>query len=340
MDDVSGTARGPGRERREETIVDTLRFGVLGSAKIAREKVIPAMQRGGSTDVVAIASRDVERAREAAAALGVPRAHGSYEDLLADEEVDAVYVPLPNHLHAPWTIAAARAGKHVLCEKPMALDRDEAEEMLATCEDAGVTFMEAFMYRVHPQWVRARELAASGTLGELRAVQSFFSYHNEDPSDIRNVVAYGGGALMDIGCYCIDVARLLFDAEPEEVTGTVHRHPAFGTDVVSSATLRFAGGRQATFTCSTQCAPHQHVRVLGTEGHLEIETPFNAPPDAPTRLRLTRGGTAEEISVPAADQYTLQGDAFAAAVLQGTPVPVPHATGVGVLAVIETLLSS
>lgn len=314
-----------------------LRFGVLGAAKIATEKVVPAMQRGERTDVVALASRSPERGASAAADLGIERVHGTYQDLLADEEVEAVYIPLPNHLHAEWTVAAARAGKHVLCEKPMAMDVDEAASMLAVCRDAGVTFMEAFMYRVHPQWLRARSLLASGMIGQPLAIHTSFSYHNDDPDNIRNIAEYGGGALMDIGCYCIDVPRFLFGADPERVTGVVHRDEVFGTDVLSSATLRFPGGRQSTFTCSTQAAPYQRVHVVASGGYLEVEVPFNAPPDASTRLWVTRAGRTEEEIIPAADQYTLQGDAFAAAVLDGATLPIPQETGLAVLAAIEKL---
>jgi predicted dehydrogenase len=322
-------------------VASTLRFGVLGAAKIALEHVVPAMQGGDRTQVVALASRDPARASEAARRLGIGRVHAGYEDLLVDPDVDAVYLPLPNHLHAPWAIAAARAGKHVLCEKPMALDADEARRMLAATADAGVVFMEAFMYRLHPQWVRAIELVRSGALGDVRVVQIHFAYHNADPANIRNVAAWGGGALMDIGCYGIDVARWVFDAEPTVVAGAIRTDPAFGTDVVSSAVLGFPGGGQATFACSTQCAPHQHVTIAGTDARLDLERPFNAWTDRPLRLHLTRGdGPAEVLSVDPQDQYRLQGDAFAAAVLDGAPVPVPPGTGPAVLDVIARIRAS
>jgi predicted dehydrogenase len=320
-----------------------VRWGVLGCANIALTKVLPAMQRAPSCDVVAIASRDGARARDAADTLGIARSYGSYQELLDDSEVEAVYIPLPNHLHAEWTLAAAAAGKHVLCEKPLAMSVAEAERMIEGCDKAGVLLMEAFMYRLHPLWQKARKLVAAGTIGDLRAIQTFFSYRNVDPVNIRNIAAYGGGALMDIGCYAIDVARMMFAAEPTSVSGLVHRDATFGTDVLTSAMLDF-DGRHATFTCSTQTVEEQRVHLVGTEGRLLVEIPFNIPPDRPTRILRFWGGdppvapNQEVIEVPTADQYGVQGDAFSVAVRNGGPVPTPPGNGVGNLAVIEQLL--
>ena len=322
---------------------ERLRFGVLGCAAIAMRKVIPAMQRSERCEVVAIASRDAGRAATAAADLGIERHHGSYDDLLADPAVEAVYIPLPNHLHAEWTLRAAAAGKHVLCEKPLALDTAEAAGMIEGCRRAGVTLMEAFMYRLHPLWTRVHELVTAGSIGELQAIQAFFSYRNLDPENIRNIAAYGGGALMDIGCYPINVARWMFGEEPSSVVGAVHYDPTFGTDVLSSAVLDF-GGRHATFTCSTQIEDDQRVHLVGTEGRLLVEIPFNIPPDRPTRILRAAGGDPpvapdiEVITVPAADPYAVQADAFAAAIRDGAPVPIPPEDAIGNLAVIERIL--
>jgi predicted dehydrogenase len=255
-----------------------------------------------------------------------------------------VYIPLPNHLHAPWTSRAAEAGKHVLCEKPLALDTTEAAGMIDDCRRAGVVLMEAFMYRVHPLWTRVHELVTGGAIGELQAIQAFFSYRNVDPENIRNIAAFGGGALMDIGCYPINVARWMFGEEPSGVAGSVRFDPVFGTDVLSSAVLDF-GGRHATFTCSTQIEPDQRVHLVGTEGRLLVEIPFNIPPHLPTRIVRAAGGDPpvapglEVITVPAADPYAVQADAFAAAVLDGVPVPIPPDDAIGTLAVIERILA-
>ena len=322
-----------------------VRWGVLSTAKIGIDKVIPATAAAERCEVVAIASRDLERARAAASELGIARAFGSYEDLLADPDVDAVYNPLPNHLHAEWTIAAARAGKHVLCEKPLATTSADAERMIQACEAEGVLLMEAFMYRLHPTWEAVTSLVASGRIGELKTVQSWFSYFNDDPGDIRNLVETGGGALYDIGCYCVNLSRMLFGAEPERVGGSVLRDPVMGIDVLTSGTLDF-GDVVATFTCSTRAEPDQRVHIYGTEGRISLEIPFNIPPDRPTRVSLTAGGDppvrpeTEVFTFDPANEYTIQAERFAAAVLDGGRVPIPPSDAVGNLRVIEELFRS
>ena len=322
-----------------------LRWGVVSPAAIAVHKVIPAMQRSEHCDVVAIASRDAGRAADAAEQLGIPRHHGSYDDLLADPDVEAVYIPLPNHLHAEWTLRAAAAGKHVLCEKPLALTAAQAAEMVEGCRAAGVLLMEAFMYRLHPMWLRVRELVTTGTIGELEAIQVFFAYHNVDPGNIRNIAEYGGGALMDVGCYAINVARWMFDGEPTDVSAAVRIDPRFGTDIVTSAVLDFAG-RHATFTCSTQTEPDQRVHLIGSKGRLLVEIPFNIPPHLPTRIIHAAGGDPpvapgiDIIEIPAADPYTAQCDAFAAAVRNGSDVPIPPHDAVANMAVIDRILAN
>lgn len=320
--------------------MDKIRWGVLSTAKIGTEKVIPATQKSQFGTVVAIASRDGQRAKEAADRLDIPTAHDSYEALLADDQVDAVYNPLPNHLHVDWTIAALEAGKHVLCEKPIGLTAAQGQRLLdAARQHPQLKVMEAFMYRHHPQWVKAKELVNQGQIGELRAVDALFSYHNVDAANIRNLVETGGGGLMDIGCYCISVARFLFDSEPLQVSGTLDLDPAFKTDRLAAGVLKFSEGF-ATFTCSTQLVPYQRVQILGTTGRVEIEIPFNAPPDKPCRLWHTQGDTTEEISFPICNQYTIQADQFAQAVLQDTAVPTPLVDAVANMRVIEALKHS
>jgi len=318
-----------------------IRWGVLGAARIALNKVIPAIQASRHNVVTALASRDPEKGAAAAASLNIPRVYDTYEALLADPAIDAVYVPLPNHLHVDWSIKALEAGKHVLCEKPLGLDVADARRLV----DASLRFprlkvMEAFMYRHHPQWVQAKAWVDAGAIGRLRVVQAFFSYTNLDPANIRNQVDAGGGGLMDIGCYCISSARLLFGAEPRRIEGTIERDPTFGTDRLASGLLEFDEGT-ATFTCSTQLAAYQRVNILGTAGRIEIEIPFNAPANQPTRLWLQpHNEPAREHLVEACDQYTLQADAFARAILDDTPVPVPLDDAVANLKVIEALLAS
>jgi predicted dehydrogenase len=321
-----------------------LRWGVMSTADIALKKVIPGMRRAGRTELVAIASRDEPRAQAAAAELGIPRAHGSYEALLADPDVDAVYIPLPNHLHADWAIAAARAGKHVLCEKPLAMTAADAERMVRAAEDAGVHLMEAFMYRHHPSWVAVVELVRAGRIGRLQSVQSWFSYYNDDPTNIRNIVAAGGGALYDIGCYNVSLSRLLFGSEPTDVQASVTRDPASGTDVLTSAILRFETG-VATFTCSTRLETDQRVHIYGDDGRISIDIPFNTPPLLPTRIHVTHGGDApvspdtETFTFEPADPYGVEVEAFSAAVLDGRPTPVPASDAVANLRVIERIFA-
>ncbi|HSM76070.1 MAG TPA: Gfo/Idh/MocA family oxidoreductase, partial [Bryobacteraceae bacterium] len=266
-----------------------LRFGVLGAAGIALRKVIPAMQKGQSCEITGIASRDLNKARDAARSLGIPKSYGSYEELLGDPDIDAVYNPLPNHLHIPWSVRAAEAGKHVLCEKPLALDAAGVRELIAARDRYGVKIGEAFMVRTHPQWLRAKEIVRSGEIGPLRAILGAFSYFNNDPSNIRNIPEYGGGGLMDIGCYPIFTSRFLFGEEPSRVSGLLELDPEMKTDRLSSAILDFPSG-QAIFTCSTQMVPYQRMQILGTKGRVEIEIPFNAPPDRRCRIFVDIGG--------------------------------------------------
>jgi len=321
-----------------------LRWGVLSTADIGLKKVIPAMQRGQFTSIDAIASRDLARAQQAAADLGIPTAYGSYEELLANPEIDAVYIPLPNHMHVPWTIKAAEAGKHVLCEKPLSLTVAEAESLLAVRARTGVKIGEAFMVNCHPQWLRLRELLAEDRIGKLCSIAAVYSYFNADPANIRNQVAAGGGALMDIGCYLVHSSRYAFRQEPTRVVANIDRDPQMGIDRLTSAILDFPGG-QSIFTCSTQMIPSQRIQFIGARGRIELEIPFNAPPDRPTRLFVDASGdllgsgiTTE--TFPVCDQYTLQGDAFSKAVLENTEVPVPVEDAIRNMAVIQAIFNS
>ena len=302
------------------------------------------MQKGERTVIAGIASRDLEKAKKAATELGIAHAYGSYEELLADRSIDAIYNPLPNHLHVPWTAKAAEAGKHVLCEKPLALSVAEAATLIAVRDRTGVKIGEAFMVRTHPQWLRVRDLVRSGTIGELRSITTLFSYFNVDPSNIRNKADIGGGAVMDIGCYPINISRFLFEREPVRVSAIVDRDPAMHTDRLTSAMLDFAPG-QATFTCSTQMVPCQRVEVLGTRGRIEIEIPFNAPPDRPTRILIDDGSdlagrNARVEEIPTCDQYTIQGDRFTQAIQENLPVPVSLEDAVANMTVIDAVLAA
>jgi predicted dehydrogenase len=321
-----------------------IRWGILGVAAIAVKKVIPAMQKGKWSEITAIASRDLRKAKHAARSLGIATAYGSYAELLADPEIDAIYNPLPNQLHVPWTIQAAEAGKHVLCEKPLSMNLAEARQLLAVQKKTGVKIGEAFMVRTHPQWLRTRKLIAGGRIGELHAIQGFFSYFNTDPANIRNQVECGGGALMDIGCYLIHGSRFLFGEEPSRVMGLIERDPKMKTDRLTSMILDFPSG-QAIGTCSTQLGAYQRMQFFGTKGRVDIEIPFNAPNDRQTRIfvdggRGLLGGGVSTESFPICDQYTIQGDAFSRAIREDTDVPVTVSNAIGNMAVIEALFRS
>jgi predicted dehydrogenase len=318
-----------------------VRWGVLGAASIAIRKVIPGMQKGEWSEVTAIASRDLPKAEDAAHKLGIAKAYGSYEELLADPDVEAIYNPLPNHLHVPWSIKAAEAGKHVLCEKPLSLTVAEAKTLVAARDRYGVKIGEAFMVKTHPQWLRTRELIRQGVIGELRAIMGAFSYFNRDPKNVRHVVEWGGGGLMDIGCYPITTSRWIFGEEPLRVAGIAERDPEFGTDRLTSAVMEFPSG-QAVFNCSTQMVPYQRMQFLGTKGRIEIEIPFNAPNDRPTRIfiddgRDVYGSGIRTEAIPVCDQYTVQGDAFSRAIREGGEVPVPLEDAIANMAVIEAI---
>lgn len=325
-------------------MIRKVRWGVLGAADIAVKKVIPAMQRGEWCQVAAIASRDMRKAEKAAGDLGIPKAYGSYDELLADPEIEAIYNPLPNHLHVPWSIRCAEAGKHVLCEKPVALDANEARQLLEAQVRTGVKIGEAFMVRTHPQWLRARELIRAGRIGALRSILGFFSYLNTDPGNIRNVLPWGGGGLMDIGCYPINTSRFIFGEEPRRVMALLERDPEMQVDRLTSGMLDFPSG-QSVFTCGTQLVAYQRMQFFGTDGRIEIEIPFNAPPDRPCRIFVDDGSDLfgagiQTESLPVCDQYTIQGDAFSRAIRGEGEVPVPLEDAIRNMAVIDALVRS
>lgn len=321
-----------------------VRWGVLGAAKIAVEKVIPAMQKGEWSEITAIASRDLAKAEHTARELGIPKAYGSYDELLADPEIEAIYNPLPNHLHLEWTAKAAEAGKHVLCEKPLTLIADEARELLRVRDRTNVKIQEAFMVRTHPQWLGTRDLVRAGRIGNLRSITGFFSYFNRDESNIRNKPEWGGGALMDIGCYPITISRFLFEEEPLRVFGSIEKDPDMGIDRLTSAILDFPSG-QSILSCSTQLASYQRMHFTGTAGRIEVEIPFNAPIDRPTRIFFDDGSDVfgsniETKEFPACNQYTIQGDLFSRAIRENTEQPIALEDAVKNMSVIEAVFRS
>lgn len=329
--------------RKKKVDMAPVRWGVISTAKIGTEKVIPGMMASRSIEVRAIASRTRPTAERWAKKLGIPVAYGSYEALLDDPEIEAIYNPLPNHLHVPFTIEAAKRGKHVLCEKPIALTAKEAQKLLKV--GAKVHIAEAYMVRNHPQWTRAKQIVEDGLLGELRAIQALFTYHNVDPTNIRNLSDIGGGATYDIGGYPIVAARYIFGNEPVRVLALMDRDPAFGTDRTLSAIVDFGGGRHLTLTTSTQAAPYQRVQILGTRARLEIVIPFNAPQGEGVTIYLDRGkkladASARAIRIPKADQYQLQGEAFSRAIRGKEPLAFGIQDAIRQMRVIDALFKS
>lgn len=325
-------------------MIKKVRWGVLGAANIAIKKVIPSMQTGENCEITAIASRDFEKAKQAAKALNIPKFYGYYEDLLADSDIEAIYIPLPNHLHLEWSIKAATAGKHVLCEKPLGLNAAEVRRLIEIRDKTGVKIQEAFMVRSHPQWLAVRDLIKSGKIGHLQAINCFFSYFNVDKSNIRNKIETGGGALTDIGCYCINISRFIFEDEPKRVVSLIEKDAETGIDKLTSAMLDFSCG-QATFTCSTQLVPYQRFQFLGTKGRIEVEIPVNTPTDTPTRIYVDDGAdlygeNIDTIKFKAANQFTIQGDLFSQSILENTDQTLSLEDSFKNMAVIDAVFRS
>jgi predicted dehydrogenase len=328
----------------DDSVNKKLRWGVLGVARIATKKVIPAMQKGRWTTVDGLASREESKAHAAAAELGIPKAYGSYDALVADPDIDAVYIPLPNHLHVDWAIRAAEAGKHVLCEKPIALIAADAERLLAVRDRTGVLIQEAFMVRTHPQWLGALDIAQSGRIGHVRSIVGYFSFFMDDPANIRQVKEWGGGGVLDIGCYLVNTARMIFQAEPRRVCALIEEQPDSGVDYLASILMDFAG-RHAVGTCSTQLAHAQRITIAGSSGRVEIEIPFNAPSDRPCRIFVEDsppGAVPDRkvVEFETCDQYTIQGDLFSRAAMEDGPAPYPLEDSVKNMRVIDAVFRS
>jgi predicted dehydrogenase len=316
-----------------------VRWGVLSVSRHFSFKIRPALVGSSTAEIAAVASRSLEKAVRAAREMSIPKAYGSYEELLADPGIEAVYIPLPNHLHAEWVKKASDAGKHVLCEKPFGMNAEETRQSIAYAQARGIFLMEAFMYRFHPQWRRVRELVAIGEIGAVRAVHSFFSYSNMDPENIRNILEAGGGAIPDIGCYAVSSARFVLGREPSRVISLVARDPAFKTDVLSSAILDF-GEARALFTVATQTHPVQHVEIIGTGGSILVHLPFNAYSDVPQEVTVTAKLGARTIRFPIVDQYSLMFDEMSRAIRAGGPVPTDPQDAVDNMKVLDALFKS
>ncbi len=309
-----------------------LRWGILSTARIGLRRVIPAIQRSHSGAVVAIASRERERAAAVASRFGIPRAHGSYEELLADPQVEAIYNPLPNSLHADWSIRAAQAGKHVLCEKPLAANAGQAARMVEVCARAGVLLQEAFMYRFHPQIECLQQLVREGAIGRPWLVRSAFTFTVSSPQDIRLRPDLAGGGLMDVGCYCVNLSRLLLGEPSRADAAAVFEQ---GVDVRLAGLLHFPQG-MALFDCGLRLPPRQLCEVVGETGVIVLPRPFQPEEDAAV-LILRRGDREERIEVPGTNQYVRMVDHFAQCVRHGTPPRYPPQDAVANMRVLDLL---
>lgn len=328
-------------EFKKINMAKKIRWGILSTAKIGMQKVIPAIQNATNCEVVAISSRTQEKAEKAAKILGIKKAVDSYDAILNDPEIDAVYNPLPNHLHVSWTIKALQAGKHVLCEKPIGMNVQDAEVLAEEIKKhPELKMMEAFMYRFHPQWKKVKSLVDSGAIGDVKNIHTHFSYNNPDPKNIRNILEVGGGALMDIGCYCISFPRFIFGKEPARVISIMDRDPLMKTDRLTSGILDFSDGVTSLFTCSTQLMPFQRTQIFGTSGRIEVEIPVNAPPDQNVKILISTTEKIEEIEFPAADQYQIQTEKFAKAILDDSAVPTNFSDAINNMKVIDAIVSS
>lgn len=319
---------------------EKLRWGVLSTAKIAREKLIPALRKSQFNEVVALASRDASQATKTAESLGIPHAFGDYDELLQSDTVDVIYIPLPNHLHVPWAIRAIEAGKHVLCEKPISLDTDDAAPLLrAVAENPGVKVMEAFMYRFHPQWSLAKQLLDEGRIGKINSIHAMFTFFNKDPENVRNKPGIGGGSLLDVGCYCVSSCRYLLGREPARVIGSLNIDSTFGIDGSANGLLDF-GEVRTSFYCSMQSEPSQRVYVSGEKGSITLEFPFYQPDDCAARVIIHHDRVSEIIETEVCDHYSLQVDALARSILDDTPVPTPLSDAVANMRVLEAIFTS
>lgn len=291
----------------------------MSTASIAKRSVIPGIRESERNEVVAVASRSLANAQRFADELGIPKVFGSYEELLNDSEIDAVYIPLPNHLHKEWTIKAAQAGKHILCEKPIALNENEAKEMIEACEDAGVLLAEAFMYRHQPKYKIIKERINNGDIGEIRGIHSVFTFNNaKDLNNIRYTKEWGGGSIYDVGCYPISAARFLLEEEPSAVTAHAYFSPDHGNvDMMASGLMEFSNGVALTFDCSMWAEYRNELEILGTDGRIKFKSAFGFD----QTYEIIKNGQSEIIHGEEVNSYALQADRFAESVLDGVKFP-------------------
>jgi len=325
-------------EVEEKEMDGSVRWGLLSTARINR-RLAPGIRASRLTELAGVASRDRSKAERAVRELGAERAFGSYEEMLASDAIDAIYLSLPNSLHAEWAMKAAEAGKHVLCEKPLASTSEEAKQVVDVCEREGVLLMEAFMYRHHPQHAQVREIISSGRIGDPLVVHAQFTYYLAPSEDIRWTGELSGGALMDVGCYCINASRLIFEAEPITAKGLGRYDGVRGVDVTTLALLEFPDNRFASFSCSMLLQRSNRYEVVGSEGSIEVPTAF-VPGNTDVVLRVSDRSGSTEVVVPGVDQYRLEVEHFSKCILDGTSLTYPAENGLATMRTIDAVRSS
>jgi predicted dehydrogenase len=316
-----------------------LKIGILGTSNHYLKRIVLPLQNTEFCESYAIGSRNIENSESMAQEFNIPMWYGSYQAVLDDPDVDMVYIPLPNHMHKEWVEKCIEAGKPVLCEKPLGMDTGEAQEMTTKAQEAGIPLMEGFMYMFHPMWKHARDIIKTKQIGDVQFIHTAFSYNNPSPTNIRNIPEYGGGALMDIGCYAISVPRFIIGDEPKQVMSLQSTHPVFGTDMHSTAIMDF-GGPRATFTVSTAAQAFQKVDIVAAGGSITIHIPFNTYVDVPAQMTVTDGIGTRTIEFPASNPYGLMFDAFADAVINNKPLPVSPLDAINNIKVIDAVRKS
>jgi predicted dehydrogenase len=316
-----------------------LKIGILGTSNHYLKRIVLPLKDTQFCESYAIGSRNIDKAADVAREFDIPLWYGSYDAVLEDDNVDMIYIPLPNHLHKEWVKKSIKAGKPVLCEKPIGMNGNDAKEMINMAQDAGVPLMEGFMYMFHPMWQHARDIVRTNQIGDIQYIHTSFSYNNSSPTNIRNIPEYGGGALMDIGCYAISVPRFIFGREPVRVLALQTGHPEFGTDMHTSAIIDFDGPR-ATFTVSTTSQAFQKVDIVGTSGSITVHIPFNTYVDVPAKITVVYCNGTREVEFPVSNAYGLMFDAFAKAVIDGSPIPVPGIDAINNMIVVDAVRKS
>ncbi|SMO60694.1 Predicted dehydrogenase [Saccharicrinis carchari] len=319
--------------------MNRLKIGVLSVSNHLLKRIVLPLKNTKYCKIYGIASRNPKKAEAFAQKFDIEKVYADYQELIEDPIIDFVYIPLPNHLHLEWVVKAAEAGKHILCEKPIALNAQEAMQCIEAAQKNKVQLMEAFMYKFHPLWIYAKEVITTNQIGRIMYIHTSFAYHNPAPDNIRNIKEFGGGALMDIGCYAISSSRFLLDAEPQRVMAIHQQHPEFKTDTLGSAIMDY-DGRHASYTVSTLSQANQGVDIVGSSGRIRIPVPFNTYVDTPSEIIINTAQGERSVSFAVCDQYGLMFDAFSECLIKKMPLPIEPTDVLNNMKVIDAVFKS